>query len=83
MTRSPSLRTIRKQSFPMLTQYWTDPAFAAASDAAAKAQNDANMASLDRAIARLKPSPADPALIEHERRKRERVEIEHQAELEK
>ena len=28
-----------------------------------------------------KPSPADPALIEHERRKRERVEIEHQEEL--
>jgi len=30
-----------------------------------------------------KPSPAEPALIEHERRKRERVEIEHQKELER
>jgi len=30
-----------------------------------------------------KPSPADPALIEHERRKRERVEIEHLRALEK
>jgi len=30
-----------------------------------------------------KPSPADPALIEHERRKRERVEIEHMKELER
>jgi len=30
-----------------------------------------------------KPSPADPALIEHECRKRERVEIEHLKELER
>lgn len=74
-------RDLREQSFPILNRYWSDPAYAAECDAEAKRLNAESMAAMDRAIARLKPSPADPALIEHERRKRERVEIEHQKEL--
>jgi hypothetical protein len=83
MTRSPSLRTIRKQSFDSLNRYFSDPSYAAQCQAKDERNHAESMAAMDRAIARLKPSPIDPALIEHERRKRERVEIEHQRALEK
>jgi len=80
---TPSLRTIRKQSFDSLNRYFSDPSYAAERQAIDARNHAESMAMMDRAIARLKPSPADPALIEHERRKRERVEIEHMKELER
>jgi len=51
MTRSPSLRTIRKQSFDSLNRYFSDPSYAAECQAIDARNQAAITASMDRAIA--------------------------------